>query len=266
MNKLLHFLGLLVVFGCVASALDRFNARVVDSGTTIIRTDEGLLFVFPNGTTEVFTPQSSHEKRDPDGWRTSAWTWGKSFTTFTADWVVPPRPTTTGTQCLFWFNSFQAEGEGAVDILQPVLQFNCNGHAGWTMASWYGETQYVQSDSVAVNPGDTITGLLELRSNTWYIESYNNGALITRLAIANGKSNSTYFRNQNSAQVALEVYGVGQCANYPNAGSMAWSKMSIQDSSNAYTPNWAPSNNGGGSCNTGTKCPSPDTCVTSWSP
>jgi len=265
MNQAALLLTLICVFGCALAALDRFNARVVESGTTIIKTDHGLKFVFPNGSSEIFVPPAtSVHKREPDGWRTSAWTWGTSFTSFSANWVVPPAPATTNGQCLFWFNSFQAEGEGAVDILQPVLQYNCNGHAGWTMASWYGETSYVQSDSVSVKPGDTITGVLQLRSNVWYIESYNNGGLITRLAIADNKSNTTYFRKQNSAQVALEVYSVQQCSYYPNADSMTWSKMTIQDNNAAYTPKWGPSNNPT-SCNDKTTCPDASTCVTSWS-
>jgi len=263
MNKIVL---LIALFGLVSATLDRFNVRVVDSGTTILQTDKGLRLLFPNGTEEVFVPSESlNHKRDPNGWRSSAWTWGTSFSTFLATWQVPPAPTSTNGQCLFMFNSVQAEEQGPVDIIQPVLQYNCNGHAGWTMASWYGETQYIQSDSVSVKPGDSITGLLELRGNTWFIESYNGGSMITRLAIQNGRSNSTYFRPQNSAQVALEVYGVNECADYPNNGGMDWTKMSIQDSGHAYTPKWAPSEGAGGSCSTHTVCPSAVTCTTYWS-
>jgi len=264
MNQAARLLIFLCVSGCAIAALDRFNARVVDNGTHIIKTDKGLIFVFPNGTTELFVPQeSTRAKRDPDGWRTSAWSWGTSFSFFTANWVVPPEPATTSKQCLFWFNSFQYEGSGPGDILQPVLQYNCNGHPGWTMASWYGASQYVVSDSVPVAAGDTITGLMEIRNNAWFIESYKSGNLITRLTLSNDKANSTFFRAQNSAQVALEVYSVSECANYPNAASMTWSKMSIQDSNKAYTPKWSISNNPT-SCGDSTNCPSVDTCITSW--
>lgn len=255
---------LLAVVGCAFAELDRFNARVVPSGTLITRSDKGLAFTYPNGSVELVSEGSSAGRNvgDPDGWRTSAWAWGSSFNMFTATWEVPAAPSVTDGQCLFYFNSFQHESTN-VDILQPVMQYNCNGHPGWTIASWYGSVAYVQSPSVPVKTGESITGLMEVRDNAWYIEAYSNGNLLTRLSISNSKGNSTYYQPMNSAQVALEVYGVKQCSYYPTTDSLAWTKMSITDGGKPFTPTWGPSNNPT-SCSAVTKCPSPSDCVTSW--
>jgi len=262
----------LVVVGCASAALDRFNARVVPSHTLITKSEKGMTFTFPNGTVEIVAERahsylpiftSKVGASEPDGWRTSAWSWGTNYNYFTASWNVPAAPTTTNGQCLFFFNSFQHESGGILDILQPVMQYNCNGHPGWTVASWYGSSQYVQSPSAPIKTGDTVVGVMEVRSNVWHIEAYVAGNLIAHLAISNTRGNSTYYQTMNSAQVALEMYSVRDCSYYPSTNTVEWTQMSIKDQGQTATPKWGPSNNPT-SCNAVTKCASASECTTSW--
>jgi len=230
----------------------------------------GLIFEFPDGSREHAYPDNSTRDSkvgDPDGWRSSAWSWGSSYTYFAATFTVPPAPSNTNGQCLFWFPSVQHEGDGVGDILQPVLQYNCNGHPGWTMASWYGATEYISTDSIPVNPGNAITGAIILSNNVWFIESFHylNNTPITVLSVAPGSGHEPYFQPQNTAQVALEVYGVDQCNKYPASNSFKWTGLALQDRGNWVTPNWGPSNNPT-SCGVSTYCPGADTCITQWSP
>lgn len=106
---------------------------------------------------------------------------------------MPPTPSVSTNNILFYFNSF--ENNQYNDILQPVLQvyphtsslspllfpsllsfllmfiFKLNnGVAGWTLASWYGSgSQFYHSTPAPVNPGDAITGVIELQGSTWNI-------------------------------------------------------------------------------------------------
>jgi len=273
MKKVLLVLALL--FAITFAKLDRFNRKVVPNGTHIVKEKNGALtYHYPDGSTEYVTvdgfetsvSESEKQVRDPDGWRSSAWSWGTNYTYFAANFKVPGVPSTTNGQCLFFFPSTQHEGSGSGDILQPVLQYNCNGHPGWTMASWYGATQYTQSASVPVNVGDVITGAIILHNDVWYIESFhlNNNNPITVLSVAPGGNDSPYFQPQNTAQVALEVYGVQQCNQYPSTPSVEWSSLALQDQGQWVTPQWGPSNNPT-SCGVSTSCSSASDCVTQWS-
>eukprot|EP01111_Echinosteliopsis_oligospora_P003606 TRINITY_DN1565_c0_g1_i1.p1 TRINITY_DN1565_c0_g1~~TRINITY_DN1565_c0_g1_i1.p1 ORF type:complete len:271 (-),score=80.24 TRINITY_DN1565_c0_g1_i1:125-937(-) len=263
----------LALVSLVFAKLDRFNPRVVPNGTHIVKGPKGsLTYRYPNGTSEFVEPPADYVEgmpqkvSDPDGWRSSAWSWGTNYTYFAATFTVPQTPTDTNGQCLFFFPSTQHEGSGSGDILQPVLQYNCNGHSGWTMASWYGAVQYTQSESVPVNPGDAITGAIILSGDTWYIESFplNNNNALTVLSVSPGGDDAPYFQAQNTAQVALEVYGVSQCDMYPSSPTIEWTGMALQDGGNWVTPNWGPSNNPT-SCGVSTSCSSSTDCVTQWS-
>jgi len=212
----------------------RLNPIRVENGTAFVRDDLGVYITEPN-TAERFVPTSAHyehDKRFPDnGWQDSLWTYN-NYNYYSAFWTVPNVPTYNSGQILFFFNSL--ENSAYNDILQPVLQFN-NGVAGWTLASWYGVgNTYYESTPVAVNPGDTIQGLIGISGgNTWVIQGFVNGVFKTQLTVAYSTLGA-----QANAQWALEVYNVQNCASYPPNNILTASNIVLGVNGYVSTPTW----------------------------
>ena len=159
---------------------------------------------------------------------------------FSTNWRVPSPPLSYTGQTLFLFNGIEP---GSFDtILQPVLQYGGSAAGGgtyWAVASWYvtSATSFV-SQLVPVNAGQLLTGTIRLVSNTNAQFSYScefKGISGTNLSI------------NNIAQLMwcveiLEVYGVVQCSDFPNAPYTKLSRINIR---NEGVPaiNWTIGNN-----------------------
>jgi hypothetical protein len=195
---------------------------------------------------------SGHNKRD-SGWIASVWTFS-NYTYYSAVWKVPPTPSVSTNNILFFFNSF--ENNQYNDILQPVLQLN-NGVAGWTLASWYGSgSQYFHSTPVPVNPGDAITGVIELEGSSWNILGYVNGALKAQISV----SFSTV-QAQGNAEFAMEVYNINTCNQYPSSNGLDIGNIVLKHGNSQDTPNFSKSINSN-SCNAGASYTSSSASIT----
>jgi len=265
-HTLLCFLVLCnVAFGLVSWT--RTNPHIVENGTHIEKNGTHLSFSMPSGRVEhhlIADFDTSHYRRESSssltskrgssasGWVSSFWSWGTSYTYFSAQWVVPPPPVHTQSNIVFFFNSFEgktSDGGSGSDILQPVLQYN-NGVGGWTLASWYGSGSYTEATPVAVNQGDTIKGIITLVNGVWNVQGYVNNALRSTLTIAQSAFNGGDV--QNTAQWALEVYNMPDCSYYPPNNALTLSGIVLQDQGRGVVnPSFSvPSANSNG-CNAG---------------
>jgi len=216
--------------------MDRTKVTIVESGTHFVRNGDDLIVKQPSGKMSVNKINHHNEsltqsKRLPiNGWYTSLWTNGP-YDWFQAFWTVPPYPATDDGQILFYFNSL--ENNPVNDILQPVLQLN-NGIGGWTLAAWYGVgDDYYEATPTAVNPGDTIYGIIALSDGTWYIEAWQNNNLVNYLSVSNSEIGEQYF-----AQWANEDYNVETCSYLPSTNSITANTIYLGYNGNEVYPNW----------------------------
>ena len=112
------------------------------------------------------------------GWIIDAsWTnnTGKTLTSFTTTWTVPPAPATSSGQVIFLFSGVQ----NSTMIYQPVLQWGSSAAGGgnnWAVASWYVDGQGgpgFHSPLVPVNTGDVLVGIMTLTGQSGANFSYN---------------------------------------------------------------------------------------------
>src|SRR5579863_3022529 len=82
-----------------------------------------------------------------------------SYGQLNATWLVPPAPTTSDGQTIYFFPGLE-DLSNVVSILQPVLGWQ-NGQ--WSIASWNCciTGTIIESSPVNVNPGDTIYGTMK---------------------------------------------------------------------------------------------------------
>ena len=169
------------------------------------------------------------------------------FGELTANWVVPPAPTTDDGQTVFFFPGME---DYALDesIIQPVLGWNAGFYgANWSIASWNccpsGTANY--SAPVKVNPNDVILGTIISNggagTTTWDIttEDTTTGKHTT---LKNTPSQGQTFTWAQGG--ALEVYGIVQCSDYPPNKSTAFYNLELRDDNfNIYfDPGWVPFN------------------------
>ncbi|MBS0432614.1 MAG: hypothetical protein JSS21_09465 [Proteobacteria bacterium] len=156
-----------------------------------------------------------------------------------ANMTVPPGPSTQSGQVLYFFPGLE-DYENVVTILQPVLAWNGFNDNNWTIASWNccknGRTWHSAPVSVAV--GDTIKGTVTGArcSNAvcplWSIVSSD---------VTSG--NTTKLVTSGYGQVldwvfggVLEVYGVSQCSEFPNAANEDFTNISAYGTSKITQP------------------------------
>jgi hypothetical protein len=221
----------------------RLNPNHVEDGTHIDFNSTHLSFFQPSGINisyllDTLAPTQPPAKRGAtaSGWVSSFWSWGNAYTYFSGTWTVPPKPTNSSNQIIFFFNSLEGGvgGFSGTDILQPVLQWN-NGVPGWTLACWYGNAAgYTEATPVPVNVGDTITGTISLSGLTWSILGYVNGVLRSSLTV----NSLTIGLGQNTAQWVLEVYNMANCNEYPPSNALTFFVSSLKDTGIAATPSW----------------------------
>jgi hypothetical protein len=166
------------------------------------------------------------------------------FGELTANWIVPPAPTTDHGQTVFLFPGM--EDYALVEtIIQPVLGWNA-GFFGtnWSIASWNccpsGTTLY--STPVQVNPHDVILGTIKSNSAGAIHSSWN----ITTLDVTTGGS-TTLSKTPSEGQSftwaqggALEVYEIVACSDYPPNNSADFYNLALYDNNyNQYPdPGW----------------------------
>ena len=78
-----------------------------------------------------------------------------------ADWTVPPTPTSNDGQTVYYFPGLQDIND-VVTIIQPVLGWNADYASAWGIASWNcceSRTTY-EAPPQRVSPGDTILGYM----------------------------------------------------------------------------------------------------------
>ena len=194
----------------------------------------------------VGLPKSGLAARNPadqsGGWVTWA-SWsnktGTAISSFSTSWEVPPAPASASDQLIYLFNGLQDPNGN--EILQPVLQWGQSGAGGganWSVASWHVDSNNHAfcTPSVPVNPGDVLTGVMTLTA------TYEDG---TRnyssefLGIPGTKLMALGIVELTDAEETLEVYGLTDPSEYPNAPNTAMKQINLQTGGNAAPVQWA---------------------------
>ena len=159
----------------------------------------------------------------------------------TTTWTVPPAPTKSDAQLIYLFNGLQ--DSPVTHILQPVLQWGVSpdgGGAKWAVASWFVDSSNnaFKTPLVDVNPGDTLTGVMRMTSNSAGKFNYTcefSGIASTKLTVNN--------TNQLVMPVeTLECYSITECRDYPNALSTAMRAISVNTSKAALATSFGATN------------------------
>jgi len=235
---------------------DRHHDCVVDvpESSTVEATDSGVVLHHADGQKEHFsTPAHCHEdavaqkmaaKRagdEPNQWIDEAgFTYGSGFSKMTGWNNIPDTPQSEpGTD--YWFLGMQNNGDGPVNILQPVLTYS---GGEWTAASWACCPSNISTTGPTIGPfkeGDQMYGAMT-RTNgyTWKIDTVINGKTSTLNARV-GSYRYTW------AVATFEDYGVSQCSQLPQK-AVIFDTVKLYDGSGSIVhPNWNPS--GGTMCN-----------------
>lgn len=213
----------------------------------------------PSEPTQTPPPGSGSSPPASNGWDEDAnWcycpTTPPAISYFDGYWKVPDTPPSNFLtfQLIYLFLGLQPSGSGG-SIIQPVLQWGWNGKFGggyWVIASWYAGSNSFYSTPQNANTADQIYGQMSGSSC-----SQNTGGcnwLITTTDTSNGHSTSLSYTSHTElgnlaeywAAVALEVYGVANCAYYPPAGYVptTFSSMTMKNTNGlAITPSWTKS-------------------------
>jgi len=176
-----------------------------------------------------------------------------SYGGLTATWVVPPAPTTSDGQTVYFFPGLDDIND-TVSILQPVLGWNADFAGAWGIASWNccpsGIT--VESPAVSVSPGDEIKGIIwdtcgagTVSCPTWKVISED---LSTGRSTTLGDTPSEGQTFNWAFAGALEVYNLNQCSDYPPNGSLTFSHVALYDYNfdRISNPGWSFTNEASG--------------------
>ncbi|UPG91565.1 hypothetical protein L2Y96_07285 [Luteibacter aegosomaticola] len=167
----------------------------------------------------------------------------------TADWVVPTNPSVVSNGVVFFFPGLE-DLSNVRSILQPVLGYNAyssNGVANhiWTIASWNCciAGNVFSSDAVQTYPGNRIHGEMVMDCPVG-----TNCQRWTVTTTDQTMGNTTTLANTDTIDqefdwvfgVAMEVYGITNCRQYPRDGSMTVSNIQLWDLNNTpVTPSWS---------------------------
>jgi hypothetical protein len=201
-------------------------------------------FVAPLGVTKDLEAKAASLPALGSGWITyAAYVESSSnvINFMTTTWTVPPAPTKSDAQLIYLFNGLQ--DSPVTHILQPVLQWGVSpdgGGAKWSVASWFVDSSNnaFKTPLVDVNPGDTLTGVMRMTSNSAGKFNYTcefSGIASTKLTVNN--------TNQLVMPVeTLECYGITECRDYPNALSTAMRAISVNTSKAALATRFGATN------------------------
>jgi hypothetical protein len=159
----------------------------------------------------------------------------------TTTWTVPPAPTKSDGQVIFLFNGLQ--DSPVTHILQPVLQWGVSadgGGAKWSVASWFVDSSNnaFKTTLVDVNPGDTLTGVMRMTSNS-------AGKFNYTCEFSNIANTSLTVNNVNQLVMpveTLECYSITECRDYPNAISTSMRGISVNTSTGALITSFGGTN------------------------
>lgn len=170
------------------------------------------------------------------GWSNNS---GRPITSFATTWVVPPEPRSKASpsQVIFLFNGIQ----NSTMIYQPVLQWGPSAAGGgqyWAVASWYADGQRGHSffsSLIPVNVGSTLTGVMTLvaqHGNSFDYSCSFEGIADTTVPIQ-------AVEELTWANETLEVYGVTDCSQYPNARRTSLTNINLQTGTAAARLDWS---------------------------
>ena len=98
------------------------------------------------------------------------------FTSFTADFTVPPSPKSYHGQTVYFWPGFKSkQPEMGYPVLQPVLQFGEGiDNPKWQLQSWFVDANSMwypvhTAPAIDVHPGDEITTFMKLDGDTWTV-------------------------------------------------------------------------------------------------
>jgi hypothetical protein len=144
-----------------------------------------------------------------------------SYGFLSAQWTVPPAPTSLDGQTLFFFPGLE-DANDVVTIIQPALGWNSDYQNAWGIASWnccYSGTTY-EATPQPVSPGDTILGYMfdtcsagTVSCSSWDVVAWDlqSGKISELLNTSSQKQTFNW-----AFGGVVEVYGIKQCSDYPN--------------------------------------------------
>jgi hypothetical protein len=157
-----------------------------------------------------------------------------SFGGLTANWTVPPAPTSEDGQTVYMFPGMEDYAD-VESIIQPVLGWNSDFLNSWGIASWNCCMNGVtwESSPVPVNAGDTIFGKIKITCKkgtescaTWNIITIDQTTQQNTILASTPSEGQTFTWAQGGA---LEVYGIEQCSDYPPNNSVTFSNLALYD-------------------------------------
>jgi len=165
------------------------------------------------------------------------------LTSFTADWVVPPLPSSHSvgrSQVVYFWPGFKAQQpEMGYPVLQPVLQYGERGRS-WALQSWFVDAKdprfpVVTAPEIEVKPGDKLTSFMSLSSDgtTWTVSGTNkNSGEDSTLHIAYSSAGKTDYEN---AMLVNENINVDEhCDRMPASSGVTFTNVTV----NGKSPAW----------------------------
>ena len=155
------------------------------------------------------------------------------LTSFTADWVVPPKPSKSRGQVVYFWPGFKASApEMGYPVLQPVLQFGEYG-ANWELQSWFVDANdhhypVVTAPAIDVLPGHRITSYMSQSDDrtTWTVSGHNvDTGRNSTLSIAYAKAGDVDY---DYAMLVNENINVNtECSLMPASTNVTFTSVSI---------------------------------------
>lgn len=153
----------------------------------------------------------------------------RQWSALSANWVVPPAPSTSDGQTIYLFPGLA----GSTTILQPVLGWNSDFPNAWGLASWNccESGSVFEAPPIHVSSGDNIYG--EVSATCTPARQSCPSWNVTAIDLSTGASSamsgtSSFGQSFNQAYAgALEVYNVVQCNDYPAGGSVTMNNIQL---------------------------------------
>jgi len=212
----------------------------VPSGSFVARNgDDSYSVITPLGNEITYKPCRNAPPQHGAAWK--AWAQydnSLGVTNFHAEWPVPPAPSLSKGQTLFYWNG--VEPKDTSEVFQPVLQWGSSAAGGgnyWALASWFvSDKNSFWSGLLSVTTGDTILGDLTFSKNqTWTVvatsASQKKGVQIV----------SQHVTVESTAYVVLEAYNIQDCNQYPaKTQFVPFVKLQLFEGfqPNPVTPSW----------------------------
>merc|ERR1719361_3042872 len=209
-------------------------------GTTVEDLNGKVLVEYKNGTSETIVPPvQCHEdmarmmkvweekklyqdKTGPNAWLDNAGWYppGRDMSKFTGTYVNPAGDPSRGGCTLYYFIGMQNNGQGPVNILQPVLAYQ---GSGWSFTSWICCPSNISTtgNTVRTKAGAVLKGIINrVDGSTWDVVSTNEAGSSSNLKQRVGPYKYTW------ADVTMEQYGYSSCSQSPK-GPIRFNDMKI---------------------------------------